>query len=296
MLGARVAPSFVPDLCAQQELLQHLGAIRNLADAFDAAKAAFGVSILLQTIMTLSPASLSLVLGMLKGAKVLKSSLPWIRAPSYQIVVSTVMLVPLIVSIMAGIFQVAADLWSLGFSICVVLSFLHNFPTAYFLSAKSYSDTAKEMARRGYIQTFFLILAVVFFGCWLAFSERLKEVLGDIDLLTLDNLAAVDRPNTLIWTIVQITLDFLGKAVIAKLCFCDLLLQMIADTELVEPSSHQRVMRDEVHVLYQIGSTPKPMAKGVKAMQASQMQTESAAGQVTLAVTDHDDIAAACSE
>ena len=80
MLGSRIAPSFVPDVCAGQELLQHVGAIRNLADAFDAAKAAFGVSILLQTIITLAPASLSLVLGLIKGSKVLKSSLPWVRA------------------------------------------------------------------------------------------------------------------------------------------------------------------------------------------------------------------------
>ena len=47
-----------------------------------------------------------------------------------------------------------------------------------------------------------------------------------------------------------------------------------------------------IYVQNSQSSTPKPMAKGVKAMQASQMQTESAAGQVTLAVTDHDDIAA----
>lgn len=215
------------------------------------------MTILLQTIITLAPASLSLVLGLIKGAKVLKSSLPWMRGPSYQIVVSTVVILPLIVSIMAGIFQIAADLWSLGFSVCMVLSFFHNFPTKRFLEAKSYIDTTKEMACRGHIQTLFFLLAIGFLSCWIAFSNRLKQVMQDVNFLDVENLVAIDKPNTPVWTIVQIVLDFFGKAVVAKLCFCDLLLQMLAETELAEPSPYQRVMREEVHVLYSIGSAPE---------------------------------------
>jgi hypothetical protein len=154
---------------------------------------------------------------------------------------------------MAGIFQVAADLWSLGFSVCIVLSFLHNFPTAKFISAKSYRDTLEEMTWRGHIQTLFLILALAFLGCWIAFSERLKEVLQDTSLLDIDNIHDVSKPNSAIWTLVQIVFDFFGKSVIAKLCFCDLLLQMAAHTELADPTPQQQVMREEVHILYSIG-------------------------------------------
>jgi hypothetical protein len=268
------------------------GAVRNLADAFDAAKAAFGVSILLQTIITLAPASLSLVLGLIKGAKVLKSSLPWMRGPSYQIVVSTAVVLPLIVSIMAGIFQIAADLWSLGFSVCMVLSFLHNFPTTRFLEAKSYVDTTKEMKCRGYIQTLFFLLAIVFIGCWIAFSERLKQVLQQVNIIDVNRLLAIDKPNTPLWTLIQIVLDFFGKAVIAKMCFCDLLLQMLADTELAEPSSYQRVMRDEVHVLYSIGGEPQPTTRTAASGSREQtardsvpIATNTSDGQVVLMVT-----------
>ena len=202
------------------------------------------------------------------------------RAPSFQIVISTVVILPLIVSIMAGIFQIAADLYSLGFSVCVVASFLHNFPSEAFLSAKSYKDTIKEMEWRGKIQTFFLLLAVVFLGLWIALSERLAQVLKDTNLLSVEDAAALDKPNTPIWTLVTIILDFFGKSVVAKLTFCDLLLLMVAQTELAEPTAHQRVMRQEVHVLYSIGdgaAGAKPPARAA-AEESSSTAASSAGG------------------
>ena len=250
MLGGRVAEGFIPDLCAGQEVLTKLTDVIILADVIEGFKSAIGVAVLLSTIVTLAPASLSLVLGIVKAGMVLKASLPWVRLPSFQIVVSTSILLPLIVSIMAGIFQVAADLYSLGFSICIVCSFLHNWPTRWYLTAKSYKDTIAEIGKRSYFQQIFLIGAIAFVVVWITTSERLREVLLESNFVDLRNVLSVDRPNTAIWTLVQIVLDFLGKSVLSKLFFTDLLLLMTVSTELAEPSPHQRVMRDQTKVLY----------------------------------------------
>ncbi len=64
---------------------------------------------MLSTTASLLPASLSLVLGLIKAATVLKSSLPWVRLPSFQLVLIVALVVPLVVAIMAGLFQLAAD-------------------------------------------------------------------------------------------------------------------------------------------------------------------------------------------
>ena len=108
----------------------------------------------------------------------------------------------------------------------------------------------------------------------------------------MNRLLAIDKPNTPLWTLIQIVLDFFGKAVIAKMCFCDLLLQMLADTELAEPSSYQRVMRDEVHVLYSIGGEPQPTTRTAASGSREQtardsvpIATNTSDGQVVLMVT-----------
>lgn len=99
----------LPSVCAGQDFVATLISIFKLSDAIDAARSAVAVSTMFATIVTLAPASLSLILGMTKSAKVLKASLPWVRLPSYQLVLSTTLMLPLVVAAMAGVFQLAAE-------------------------------------------------------------------------------------------------------------------------------------------------------------------------------------------
>ena len=63
-----------------------------------------------------------------------------------------------------------------------------------------------------------------------------------------------------------LVLDFFGRAVLAKLFFCDSLLSLVAATELTEPTPQQRVMRQEMASLDRLdeqlggggGGLPRP--------------------------------------
>ena len=112
---------------------------------------------------------------------------------------------------MSGIFQLAADLWCLGFSLCVTLSFLHSWPTERFLRAKSWAENAAEMKLRGWLQQVLLLLALGFFVAWVLGSERLRKLLIDSGRLDVDKLWAVDSPQAPIWVLVCFFLDFFGK-------------------------------------------------------------------------------------
>ena len=250
LLGSRIAPGFVPDLCAGQDVLGQLTSMISLVDIFRAFEVAAGVTILLSTIVTLSPAALSLVLGIIKAGKVLKASLPWVRLPSFQILLATAVVLPLVIAIMASFFQVAADGWSLALSLSVVASFLSNWPTHYFVQAKSYNENSSEMRRRGHIQSAFLLLALTFLGLWLGLSSRLRQVLHESGFVDLRKLGEYRTPRAPMWILITVVLDFLGKSVLSKIFFTDLLLLVTARTELAESSSAQRVMRDQAAVLY----------------------------------------------
>ena len=169
LLGSRIAPGFVPDLCAGQDVLGQLTSMISLVDIFRAFEVAAGVTILLSTIVTLSPAALSLVLGIIKAGKVLKASLPWVRLPSFQILLATAVVLPLVIAIMASFFR---SLPTAGRSHFRSLSSRpsSNWPTHYFVQAKSHNENSSEMAAPPYWSAF-LLLALTFLASGWAFRE-----------------------------------------------------------------------------------------------------------------------------
>ena len=52
-----------------------------------------------------------------------------------------------------------------------------------------------------------------------------------------------------LWVLLGILLDFLGKSVVSKLFFCDVLLTIVIHTELQDVTPQQEIMREQVRLL-----------------------------------------------
>ena len=258
MLGERVVPNFIASLCAGSDILARVTDVLNLAKEIEAFEIAVGVSAMLLSVTTLSPATLSVGMAMMYACMVLKVSLPWVRLPTFLVCLVAAVILPLVVGVLAGIFQVAADGWSLGISLMYLLSFAHVLPTSEFVRAKSFAEGAKETTRRGWISTICLTAVLVLLAFWIGTSTRLRTVLRQTRVLDLDNLHLIDTPSAPVLRLVQMLLDFYGKVILSRVFFTDILLYIIAHTELETPSQRQRIMHEEVHCLFALSEPPPP--------------------------------------
>ena len=148
-LGSIVAGTTLPaNLCAGADLTSRALEISNTKDLWEAVEVGVGIVVAVQTVVQVLPPGLSLVLGMLKATKVMKQSLPWVRLPAFQMLLASSLVIPLIVAIMASLFQMAADGYALGFCCFAVAAFVGDaWPTAYFVRPKSYEENKVRRSR-----------------------------------------------------------------------------------------------------------------------------------------------------
>ena len=159
-------------------------------------------------------------------------------------------------AVLAGFFQLTGDGFSLGFVLAFTISFFWCWPTPHFLSAKSFTDNEAENGKRSKFKLVFMLAATALLGLWFGYSPRLaalvkKYGLRYFDGITNDHIKLINSPKSLLILIISILLDFLGKSVMTKIFFCDVLLDMCMNTELQQTILEQDVMREEVTSLYQ---------------------------------------------
>ena len=183
-------------------------------------------------------------------ARVLKMSLPWVRLPAFQSVMASAVLIPFLVAVVAGLFQLAADGFSLFACVFLVAGIgVQAFPTKAYLKAKSYHANRREEAFRSKLKQLCFLIALGFVILWISFSPRLRKLLEDSATAKLISAAQnpallIDAPSAPIWLVVAVLLDFFGKAVVSKLFFCDVLLRVVLHTELQGVTPQQEIMRD----------------------------------------------------
>jgi len=265
LLGNTLADAdFAPNLCAGNALYKSLGLVTGIAnDLFDAVEVGVGVAVSLQTVALLLPTFLSIVNGLLKGAEVLNESLPWVRFPAFQMVISNSLIAALVAAIMSSFFQMGSDGLSACACVALVMSFAYAWPTPYFLSALSFLQTKKMMFRRKLYKLFMQVLCVALFLAWILRSEFVQKMIEESGAMLID--AILNNPHLLydnikapLWFFVGAVLDFAGASVVSKLFYCDVLLDIVIKTELQDVTPQQDVMRGEIDRLKKV---EVPLAK-----------------------------------
>ena len=256
LLGNALADAdFAPNLCAGDALFKNLGAVTAIASTlFDAVVVGVGVAVGAQTVALLLPTFLSIVKGLLKGAEVLNQSLPWVRFPAFQMVISNSLIAALVAAIMSSFFQMGGDGLSASACVALVLSFGYAWPTQYFLSARPFLETKKMMFWRNLYKTTMQALCVALFLAWILRSEFVQKMIEESGFMLIDKIVSnpkmvYDNIKAPLWVFVGAILDFAGASVVAKLFYCDLLLDIVNKTELQDVTPEQDVMRGEVERL-----------------------------------------------
>ena len=265
LLGNALADAdFAPNLCAGDALYKSLGSVTGIASTlFDAVEVGVGVAVGAQTVALLLPTFLSIVKGLLKGAEVLNESLPWVRFPAFQMVISNSLIAALVAAIMSSFFQMGGDGLSACACVALVMSFAYAWPTPYFLSARSFLQTKTMMFRRKLYKLFMQVLCVALFLAWILRSEFVQKMIEESGAMLID--AILNNPHLLydnikapLWFFVGAVLDFAGASVVSKLFYCDVLLDIVIKTELQDVTPQQDVMRGEIDRLKKV---EVPLAK-----------------------------------
>jgi hypothetical protein len=268
LLGNALADAdFAPNLCAGDSLYKNLGAVTGIASTLlDAVEVGVGVAVGAQTVALLLPTFLSIVRGLLKGAEVLNAALPYVRFPAFQMVISNSLIAALVAAIMSSFFQMGGDGLSASACVALVLSFGYAWPTQFFLSARSFLETKKMMFWRNLYKMFMQVLCVALFLAWILRSEFVQKMIEESGFMLIDKIVSnpkmlYDNIKAPLWVFVGAVLDFAGASVVAKLFYCDLLLDIVNKTELQDVTPQQDVMRGEVARLKEV---EVPMVKSMK--------------------------------
>jgi hypothetical protein len=283
LLGNALADAdFAPNLCAGDALYKNLGAVTGIASTLlDAVEVGVGVAVGAQTVALLLPTFLSIVRGLLKGAEVLNAALPYVRFPAFQMVISNSLIAALVAAIMSSFFQMGGDGLSASACVALVLSFGYAWPTQFFLSARSFLETKKMMFWRNLYKMFMQVLCVALFLAWILRSEFVQKMIEESGFMLIDKIVSnpkmlYDNIKAPLWVFVGAVLDFAGASVVAKLFYCDLLLDIVNKTELQDVTPQQDVMRGEVARLKEVEvpmvMSMKPPATSNKVSPALEMQ------------------------
>ena len=269
LLGNALADAdFAPSLCAGDALYKSVGSVTSIANTlFEAVEVGVGVAVGAQTVAQLLPMFLSIVKGLLKGAEVLNESLPWVRFPAFQMVISNSLIAALVAAIMSSFFQMGGDGWSASACVALVLSFAYAWPTPYFLSARSFLQTQKMMFWRKIYKLLMQVLCVALFLAWFLRSEFVQKMIEESGFMLIDKIVTnpqmlYDNIKAPLWVFVGAVLDFLGASVVSKMFYCDLLLDIVIKTELQDVTPQQDVMRGEVERLKKV-DVPMVKSKGI---------------------------------
>jgi len=259
LLGNALADAdFAPNLCAGDALYKNLGAVTGIASTLlDAVEVGVGVAVGAQTVALLLPTFLSIVRGLLKGAEVLNAALPYVRFPAFQMVISNSLIAALVAAIMSSFFQMGGDGLSASACVALVLSFGYAWPTQFFLSARSFLETKKMMFWRNLYKMIMQVLCVALFLAWILRSEFVQKMIEESGFMLIDKIVSnpkmlYDNIKAPLWAFVGAVLDFAGASVVAKLFYCDLLLDIVIKTELQDVTPQQDVMRGEVDRLKRV--------------------------------------------
>ena len=141
--------------------------------------------------------------------------------------------------------------------VALVLSFGYAWPTQFFLSARSFLETKKMMFWRNLYKMIMQVLCVALFLAWILRSEFVQKMIEESGFMLIDKIVSnpkmlYDNIKAPLWVFVGAVLDFLGASVVAKLFYCDLLLDIVIQTELQDVTPQQDVMRGEVERLKKV--------------------------------------------
>jgi hypothetical protein len=101
------------------------------------------------------------------------------------------------------------------------------------------------------------VLCVALFLAWILRSEFVQKMIEESGFMLIDKIVTnpemlYDNIKAPLWVFVGAVLDFLGASVVAKLFYCDLLLDIVIKTELQDVTPQQDVMRGEVERLKKV--------------------------------------------
>jgi len=98
-----------PEFCVTDEALVMISSLTEVALEFDKITYAVGAYQAVMTLITLFPASFSLMYGALRGATMCKVTLPWSRLPGYMVGASVVFCMPMFTALLAVVYQLIGD-------------------------------------------------------------------------------------------------------------------------------------------------------------------------------------------
>ena len=101
------------------------------------------------------------------------------------------------------------------------------------------------------------VLCVALFLAWILRSEFVQKMIEESGFMLIDKIVSnpkmvYDNIKAPLWAFVGAVLDFAGASVVAKLFYCDLLLDIVIKTELQDVTPQQDVMRGEVERLKEV--------------------------------------------
>ena len=109
------------------------------------------------------------------------------------------------------------------------------------------------------------MLCVALFLAWILRSEFVQKMIEESGFMLIDKIVTnpamvYDNIKAPLWVFVGAILDFAGASVVAKLFYCDLLLDIVIKTELQDVTPQQDVMRGEVERLKEPSKVQAVMA------------------------------------
>ena len=105
------------------------------------------------------------------------------------------------------------------------------FPSAPVRSIPSVAHAHFTIRLR--IKLLFLVLAFIFLCLWVFQNNDASRALGKLLTSELGSVKeSMNDPTSTVWTLISILLDLVGKAIVSKIYFCDIIIAMVLSTEL----------------------------------------------------------------
>ena len=207
--------------CINEEQMDDIAEVTELALQIDKITYAVGLYQAAVTLITLFPASFSLMYGSIRGSSLCKMMLPWSRLPGYFVGASIVYCLPMFTALLAVVYQMIGDYYCCAAFMCLIFSLLIWLPErrsktySGTLAPQTHSQASKEFTRRGYFSLALKLACGVFF---ILFVNNLKNSLDSKEVKEVSDMLKSAKGNIIIMTM-TVLFDCYGKAYLAFV-FC----------------------------------------------------------------------------
>ena len=228
------------NFCVSEEAFSMVSTFTGLALHYEQAYNAIGIYQSVMTMVTLFPASFSLMFGSIKGATLCKTLLPWSRLPGYMIGAAIVFCLPTFTALLASIYQLVGNYYCMAAFLSLLLSLLVWLPMRDLsqeeadagramdkrgvLAPQSHSDATAGLTLRGRLSMLFNLVALLFLALFIYFAAT---ELNQLEQRVVKSVFKRELQD-LVLIVLGIALDIFGKANVAFLFCADRTNEIIA--------------------------------------------------------------------